>query len=266
MPAPARPAIVITGASSGIGAELARLAPYPDHTLVLVARTELALLTLAAEIRGSGRMVETAVLDLGVPGAGDRLAAALEQHGLECSILVNNAGIGLNGKVADLPLGAQRDLIRLNVQAVTDLTLRFLPGMLAQGRGGILNVASVASFVPGPCMAAYYASKAYVRSLSEALWQECKGSGVTVTCLAPGPVATPFLTRSGVGGTRLFKVLPKATPSAVARAGWDAFAAGRRLAVPGVLSKLNAFGGQILPRALTLPFIAATQKPPRRHS
>jgi short-subunit dehydrogenase len=266
MSIPARPAIVITGASSGIGAELARHAPFPYHTLVLVARSEFALRALADEIRAGGRLVEVVVLDLGDSGAGARLASVLAQHELDCSILVNNAGFGLNGAVADLALDAQLNLIRLNVRALTDLTLRFLPGMLARRTGGILNIASVASFMPGPSMAAYYASKAYVRSFSEALWQEVKGNGVTVTCLAPGPVATPFLARSGVGGTRLFKVLPKATPAAVARAGWAAFIRGRRLAIPGFLSKLNALGGHFLPRALTLRFIAATQKPPRRHS
>jgi hypothetical protein len=158
-----------------------------------------------------------------------------------------------------LPRERQLALVDLNMRAVTDLTLRFLPGMVERARGGVLNVASVASAFPGPGMALYYASKAFVRSFSEALHEETRGAGVTVTCLCPGPVATPFLDLAGARRARLFKLLPKASARRVAAEGWAGFKAGRRLVVPTLAAKATLALGPLIPKALALPLVLRAQ-------
>jgi short-subunit dehydrogenase len=166
----------------------------------------------------------------------------------------------LLGPAAVLPREDQLGIIDLNVRALTDLTLRFLPGMVARGEGGVINLSSVAGFLPGPNMALYYASKAFVRSFSEALWEEVRGTGVRVTCVAPGPVATGFLAKADAGGVRLFKLLPKRTAEQVARSAWDGFKRGRRMVTPGFLAAFSAFCSAHLPHALTLPLVARLQR------
>ena len=187
-----RPATVITGASAGIGAELAKIFAAGGHELVLVARREAALQALADEIAGAGgkqpqRPVHVLALDLGQPDAAVRIGEALAARDLAAQFIVNNAGFGLVGRAADLPRDEQLAMIDLNIRTLTELSLAFVDS-LSRERGGILNVASVAAFLPGPGMAVYYASKAFVVSLSEALHYELGQHGVRVTALCPGPV------------------------------------------------------------------------------
>ena len=255
-----RPAVVVTGASGGIGREIAKIAAREGGPVVLIARSGDALAEAAEEIRHAGGKPLTLVLDLARPEAPAEVERFLAAEGLACGVLVNNAGYGLLGPAAALPRDDQLGIVDLNVRALVDLTLRFLPGMIARRGGGIVNLGSVAGFLPGPYMAIYYASKAFVRSFSEALSEEVRGTGVTVTCVAPGPVATKFLTRAGAGRARLFKVLPKVTAEMVADSAWRGFKQGRRMVVPGVMAGLSAFSGSHLPRALTLPVVARLQR------
>ena len=193
-----RPVTLITGASSGIGAELARVFAEHGHELVLVARREHRLVELADEIAAAGRPRPNVLsVDLERPGAVSLLAAELGARDLEPANVVNNAGFGLVGQALRLDRNAQLAMIDLNVRALTELSLAFTDS-LARHRGGILNVASLAAFLPGPGMAVYYASKAYVLSFSEALHHELAGLGVRVTALCPGPVATGFQARAGL--------------------------------------------------------------------
>ena len=198
-----KPVALITGASAGIGAELARVFARNGHELVLVARREDRLIALADEIAAAGRPRPAVLaIDLEQRDAVARIAAELASRGLEPAIVVNNAGFGLAGTAADLDRDEQLGMIDLNIRALTELSLAFVDS-LARHRGGILNVASVAAFLPGPGMAVYYASKAYVLSFSEALHRELKPRGIRVTALCPGPVPTEFQARSGMRADRL---------------------------------------------------------------
>src|SRR5215212_10410424 len=190
---------VVTGASSGIGAELARVLAARGHSLVLTARREERLLALAAELREKhGVAAEALGFDLEDPAAPQALFAGIEGRGLTIHTLVNNAGFGLRGRFATLPADEQAAMVEVNVAAVTKLARLFLPGMIERRRGGILNVASTAAFQAGPYMAVYYATKAFVLSLSEALHDEAKPHGVTVTALCPGPTESEFSETAGL--------------------------------------------------------------------
>lgn len=259
-PRQGRPAIVITGASSGIGTEIARVAAREGMEIALVARSAVPLLSLAAEITAAGPQAHALPLDLAAPEAVAALGDALAQRGLVCDVLVNNAGYGLLGPVAALDPAAQLGILDLNLRAAAALAVAALPGMLERGRGGILNVASVASFMPGPGMAMYYASKAGLRSLSEAMWAETRGTGVSVTCLCPGPVRTPFLERAGVRKVRLFQMMPKAEARAVAERGWRGFRAGKRVILPDAGAWIAALGAPLLPNRVLLPIMARLQR------
>jgi short-subunit dehydrogenase len=259
-----QPAVVVTGASSGLGVEFAKLAAAEGAKVVLIARSRPELDALAAYLDPSGRSAMVLDLDLAARDAGDVIARELEARGLYCHILVNNAGFGLFGDAVELDRAAQFGIIDVNLRAATDLMLRFLPAMVARGSGAILNLGSVAGFVPGPHMALYFASKAYLVSLSQALSREVRDAGVTVTCLCPGPVRTPFLARSGADRTALFKLLPKFGAAEVAAAGWQAMKAGRTLCVPGFCNKFVVFLTRILPRGLVLAIAGYLQRPPRR--
>lgn len=255
-PETGRPAIVVTGASSGIGVELARVASAEGLPIVLVARNQVALTALAAELPEAFVLT----LDLQAPDAVDAIGAMLSESGLVCDVLVNNAGYGLIGGVLDVPAADQLGIFDLNLRAAAALGLAALPSMARRGRGGVLNVGSIAGFMPGPGMAMYYASKAALRSLSEAWWAEMRGTGVTVTLVAPGPVRTAFLERSGARETRLFKMLPKATAADVARRGWAGFRRGRRLVFPDVMSCLSARFSAALPRGILLRIMGRLQR------
>lgn len=255
-----RPAVVITGASAGIGRALARRVAQDGRILVLVARSAAALGEAAGEVRAAGGESFVLPLDLSGAGAGDALEGFLAAHGLHADVLVNNAGFGLHGAAAALDRAEQENLVALNVAALTGLTLRVLPGMIARRCGGIINLGSVAGFVPGPYMALYFASKAFVHAFTEALAVECRGTGVTVTCVAPGPVETQFFERAGAVRARLFRIMPRDTVETVSEAAWTGFLRGRRLIVPGILAKLGAAAASLLPHALTLPVIARLQR------
>jgi uncharacterized protein len=244
-----RPVTLITGASSGIGMELARVFAAHGHALVLVARREHELAALADEIARTGRERSTVlVCDLGARDAVSRIAAELQSRGLEPANVVNNAGYGLAGPAASLDRDAQLAMIDLNVRALTELSLAFVDS-LARHRGGILNVASVAGFLPGPGMAVYYASKAYVLSFSEALHRELKRRNVRVSTLCPGPVATGFQARAGLraGGIGEGGIL--ALPARrVAEIGYDGFVRGRRVIVAGAANRIAVLFARLTPR------------------
>jgi uncharacterized protein len=254
-----QPAVVITGASSGLGVEFAKLAAAEGAKMVLIARSRPELDALAADLDPSGRLTVFLSLDLGARDAGEIIARELEALDLYCHILINNAGFGSYGEAVELDRERQLGIIDVNVHAATDLVLRFLPAMVARRSGAILNVGSIAGFAPGPRMAIYFASKAYLISISQALMREVKGTGVTVTCLCPGPLHTPFLARAGADGIALFKFLRKLEAVDVAGAGWKAMKAGRALCVPGFHIKISVALTRIMPRTLTLAIVGGVR-------
>ena len=200
------PVALITGATTGIGRELAQIAALNNYDLILTARTPQSLQTAAADIeRTTARKTHIFPTDLSQPNAARTLFADITQAGLTIDVLINNAGFGLLGKFAELPEDEQMQMIQLNIGALTQLTRLALPGMIERRTGYVLNVASTASFQPGPLMAIYYASKAYVLSFSEAIHNEAKGTGVNVCCLCPGATRTEFQQRAGMAGTKLFE-------------------------------------------------------------
>ena len=255
-----RPAVVVVGGSRGIGKAIADVAARDGVAVVLVARSPDDLAAAADDILTAGGEVFTVALDLLTDDAAVQIESFLSANGLFCDVLVNSAGYGLRGSATLLPVGDQVGIVDLNIRALTDLTLRFLPGMVARGRGGVVNLGSVASFTPGPYMALYYASKGFVRSFSEALHQELQRTGVTVTCVAPGPVSTEFLERSGANRAALFKVLPKVDSHYVAERAWRGFKSGRRLVIPGISAKLAIVVTSLLPSAILLPLIGRLQR------
>jgi short-subunit dehydrogenase len=254
-----RPITLITGASAGIGRELARVFGRHGHELVLAARREERLLALADEIAAAGHPRPTVlVVDLAQSDVAARIGDFLAGNGLEPRYVVNNAGFGLVGEAAALDRGEQRAMIDVNVRALTDLSLAWTDS-LARNRGGILNVGSLAGFLPGPGMASYYATKAYVQSFSEALHVELRPRGITVTVLCPGPVPTEFQARAGVlddSGRRLLS-LPA---ERVAQEGFDGLMQGRRVVVPGTANKAVPWLPRLLPRRLLLAAVAMRQR------
>jgi short-subunit dehydrogenase len=253
------PVAVITGASAGIGAALARVFAANGHAVALVARREARLRALAAEIVGAGGPAPLVLpADLALPGATADIASTLSGRGLEAEYVVNNAGFGLIGHAAELDLGEQLAMVDVNVRALAELSLAFV-GSLARHRGGILNVASVAGFMPGPGSAVYYAGKAFVLSLSEALHEEFRPLGVRVTCLCPGPVATEFQARAGIAASDMPALLAVSADE-VALAGYRGLMRGRRIVVPGLGNRLVAsLVPRLLPRAGLLAMLQARQ-------
>ncbi len=249
----ARRTALVTGASSGIGFELARLLAAEGHDLVIVGRRRHGLEALAQAVAEHRVAVHLFESDLSVPDAAGKLWANVSQHGLAIDLLINNAGIGLHGPLADQPDDALTGMLELNVVALTMLTRLALPGMLARRWGRVLNVASVVAFQPGgPGMSAYYGSKAYVLSFSRGLAGELRGTGVSVTALCPGTSRTAFDEASGAARTRLYRWLPQTTPEAVARAGYGALMRGAGVSVPGLTAKTIAVAGGLPPRQLAL--------------
>ena len=255
-----QPAVVVTGASSGLGTEFARLAVAEGSKTVLIARNSADLERVAAEIDSLGQLTVVLGVDLSVADAGDTIARELQARGLYCHTLVNNAGFGLFGDAVELDRARELGMIAVNIRAATDLMLRFLPDMIERKAGRILNVGSVAGFAPGPQMAVYFASKAYLVSLSQAMMEETRGTGVTVTCLCPGPPRTPFLDRAGAWQVRLFKLLRKLPVDEVARSGWEAMKAGRTLCLPGIGTKLAVALTRFVPRGLVLAMMSRLQR------
>ncbi len=239
---------LVTGASGGLGLEFAKLLAADGGDLVLVARSGDKLAVIAGELRAQYAVsVETIAQDLGVPDA----AARLRERVPSCDILINNAGFASNGRFDTIPPERTREEVLLDVMTLTELCRVYLPAMRERGAGRILNVASTAGFLPGPFAAVYYASKAYVLSFSQALAEESRGSGVTVTCLAPGATATGFADRADMKQTLLFK-MPMADAASVARAGYRAMLAGKDLEIPGLTNKLLPLLLRITPPRLAL--------------
>jgi uncharacterized protein len=251
---------LITGASGGIGEELARLLAAGGANLVLVARGADRLTALATELSRTHN-VQAGVIaqDLSAPDAIDAIAHELASRQLTIDILVNNAGFGVYGFFAATPAEDEARMMQVNVVALTMLTKRLLPGMIERRRGRVLNVASTAAFQPGPMMAVYYASKAYVLSFSEALSNETSGTGVTVTCLCPGPTETGFQDRARMQESRLFSALSVASAADVARAGYDGMMAGRAIVIPGVANRIGVQALRVTPRAVVRRTIRAIQ-------
>ena len=246
-----KPITLITGASAGIGADLARVFAAHGHELVLVARRQDRLEALADEIAAAGRPRPVVIAaDLEQRDAVARIRGQLLQLDLEPEIVVNNAGFGLVGPAASLSRDEQLGMIDLNVRALTELSLTFVDS-LARHRGGVLNVASIAAFLPGPYMAVYYASKAFVLSFSEALHRELSSRGIRVTALCPGPVPTEFQARSGMRTSRSMNpiMLP---PDRVAQIGYRGFMRGKRVVVAGLGNKIVVLLLRLIPNALLL--------------
>lgn len=253
-----RPLALITGASGGIGLELARCAAADGHDLILTARRREALEAAAGEIASRYRVTTSVIADdLDDPAAVERIAAQIDRP---VDVLVNNAGFGLWQPFVGTEPAEIDGMVRVNVGALTALTRTYLPGMLERGRGGILNVASVAGFLSGPNAAVYYATKNYVLALSEALAAETRGSGVTVSALCPGPVETGFQARAGMGGTRM-KRMNMMDARTCAEQGWSGFRAGRHAIIPGVGNKALAQIPRFMPRRLMTRMVGMVQHP-----
>ncbi|HEX4424779.1 MAG TPA: SDR family oxidoreductase [Terriglobales bacterium] len=244
-------AALITGASGGIGYELAKLFAKDHHNLVLVARSGDKLTQLAEALqRENGVSVKTIALDLSSVPAPQFLFDQLQREGVAIDVLINNAAYGKFGDFADIPLEESLGQIQLNITALTHLTKLFLGPMIERGSGKIMNVASTAGFQPGPLMAVYYATKAYVISFSEALANELKHSGVTVTCFCPGATDTGFQGRAGMENSRLFKKLGAMDVKMVARDGYRGMMKGRTLVFSGFQNWLTAGSVRFAPRKM----------------
>ena len=256
-----RQTALITGASGGIGLELARVFAAGGYDLVLVARSTAKLEELAGELRKHGGAVRVLAKDLAKPESPEEVFQELAAAGVAVDVLVNNAGFATYGPFVEIDLGRELEELQLNVVTLTHLTKKLLPGMLARRRGGVLNLASTAGFQPGPLMAVYYATKAYVISFSEALAEELSGTGVAVSVLCPGPTATGFQRRAGMEASKLFSgMLQVADAAAVARAGYEGFRAGKRIVIPGLLNKVGVQSIRVSPRALATRIVKRMQE------
>jgi short-subunit dehydrogenase len=250
-----RPVALVTGASAGIGRALARILAREGHDLVLVARRQAELDDLAQSLDASyGSSTRVLPVDLAQPDAAARIVDELGPDPL-VDVLVNNAGFGGHGAFASRDRDADLRMVAVNVTALTDLTKLLLPGMVARGRGRVLNVASTAAFQPGPFMAVYYATKAYVLSLSEALAEEVSGTGVTVTCLCPGVTDTEFHAVAGTDAQPLTQGMLAMSAESVAEAGYKAMTQGKMLVIPGLHNKIGAQSIRLAPRRAVLKIV-----------
>jgi short-subunit dehydrogenase len=253
---------LITGASSGLGLEFSKLFAADKHDVVLVARRKEKLQELAAELsKTHGIKAHVISADLMDPAAGSAIVSEVQKLGLEIEFLVNNAGFGTTGPFVKLDGAKELGEVYCNISNLVALTHAFLPGMVKRGRGRVLNIGSTAGFQPGPFMATYYASKAFVVSFSEALWFELKGTGVSVTVSCPGATATEFAQSSGNADSRLFR-LGAMTATEVAGAAYRAMHAGKRRIVHGIKNKVSSAAALMTPNALVLGFSAAANTNP----
>jgi uncharacterized protein len=260
MPRTAKTALV-TGASAGLGMHFARLFAQDGHDLVLVARRRDKLDQLAAELRQVYGIHTTVIAaDLTDPKAPQHLHEKVMRAGIEVEFLVNNAGFGTSGAFAELNLARELDLIELNVKALTHLTGLILPAMVTRRSGRILNVSSLAGFLPGPFMATYYASKAYVLNFTEALAYELRGTGVTATVLCPGATATEFAHVAGIESAALFHMI-SADAASVALYGYRSMLKGKTIAIPGVKNKLAQESLRVSPRSVMRVLAGRLNKP-----
>ena len=250
---------LITGASSGIGLELAKLFARSGRNLILTARSEDKLTRLRGELVDKYAVhVEVIVADLAEVDAAARLVDEINSRKLVVDILVNNAGFGELGRFAEIGVDRQMNMVRLNVVTVVQLTRLLLPEMLKRKGGGVLNVGSTAAFQPGPNMAVYYATKAFVLSFSEALHEELLESNIKVVCLSPGPTKTGFAKDSGMDATKIFSANAMDCES-VAKAGFDAYESNRAFVIPGLKNKFGAFLTRLVPRSLTRKLVKKLQ-------
>jgi short-subunit dehydrogenase len=253
---------LVTGASAGIGIDLAECFAKDGYDLILTARSESALQEVATRLAAAHQIKATPIAgDLSIPGGGATLARAIAERGLQVDVLVNNAGYGIAGAFDGSDLTEQLGMIDLNDRALVELTHIYWPRMLANRHGGVLNVASTASFQPGPLMAIYYASKAFVLSFSEALWKEAEGTGVLVSCLCPGPTTSKFRERAGTGNTRLSRVGTPMPSAEVAQQGYDGWRANQRVVITGARNAILASLVPFLPRRVVLGIVHNMQGP-----
>lgn len=245
---------LVTGASTGIGLELARVLAAHGHPLIIVARDSEKLKTLAGRLQAEYSVAVNAFeKDLSKLGAAQDLWSELSESNLRIDILVNNAGVGAYGEFQNEPLQELERMQMVNVVALTSLTRLALPEMLARKHGRILNLASVVAYQPGgPRMAVYYATKSYVLSFSKGLARELEGSGVSITALSPGLTKSSFEQKTGASGTALYKFFPQMSAEAVAIAGYRGLMRGRRVVLPGIATKILSFAGELPPRAIAL--------------
>jgi uncharacterized protein len=247
-----RQTALITGGSGGIGLELAKVLARKGFDLALIARTRDALEAAAGQIEGKNDVkVHVFAADLRRREAPEEIFDFLRVESIPIEILVNNAGFGLGGEFVETDVIRELEMIQVNIAALTHLTKLFLPAMIKAKSGRVLNVASTAAFQPGPLMAVYYATKAYVLSFSEALAEELRHSGVTVTALCPGPTRTDFATAAHVTNSRLFTLFGSADAADVAEYGFRAMMEGTRVAIPGIKNKIVAQANRFAPRVIT---------------
>ena len=261
-PSGGRPRALVTGASSGIGRELAICCAAGGHDLVLIARNADELRGLADDLHARHGVDAIALpFDLARPESPEEIRREIERRELAIEVLVNNAGFAIHGPLAGTELTAASELMQVNMVALTLLTRLFLPGMLARGHGRILNVASTAAFQPGPYMAIYYASKAYVLSFTHALAEELRDTGVTATALCPGPTTTGFQARAGLRGVPLFtrSILLSGSAQEVARTGYRAMMAGKREVIPGFRNRVHVFATRFLTRPALARIVSGVQ-------
>lgn len=252
-----RPGALVTGASSGIGYELARVLAREGHDLALVARSADQLERIAADLRDDfGVRVLVAAADLSDPGAPDRIVDRLSDEDFPVQVLVNNAGFGALGRFERSDTGSVLDMIAVNVSALTHLTRLYAEVMVERGEGRIMNVASTAAFQPGPYMAVYFATKAFVLSFSEALAEELRHTGVTVTALCPGPTVTGFQKRAGMERAPIGGRIVTGDAAAVARLAYRAMVKGRRIVIPGLFNRIGAALPRFFPRVLATRIVA----------
>jgi len=253
---------LVTGASMGIGVDLAECFARDGYDLILAARSAAALNSVAARLSTAyGVKAAVFTVDLGEHGGGSRLAQSVKASGLKVDVLVNNAGFGHAGAFAGSEIGPQLGMIDVNIRALLELTHIYWPGMLEQNRGGVLNVASMAAFVPGPLMAVYYASKAFVLSFSEALWEEARGTGVHVSCLCPGATRSKFRERAGTGATRFGHTAVVMDSMPVAEAGYAGLLRNQRVVITGKGNHRTARMVPFLPRGVVLKMVRNMQSP-----
>lgn len=258
---PSRPLALITGASAGLGVEFARLLAKDGYDLVLVARRLDRLEELAKGLQNQhGITTHCVSVDLSLPDAAVTVDKYLVERQLQVDVLINNAGFGAVGRFVDIDLNEQLRMIQVNVSTLVRLTGLILPGMIQRGKGRVMNVASTAAFQPGPLMAMYYATKAFVLSFSEAVHHEIRKTGVTVTCVCPGPTPTEFQQQAKMEKSKMFNSRMMIDPVTVARVGYEAMQKGKRLIIPGRLTNVLAFATRLTPRSMVLRVAERMQK------
>lgn len=239
--------VLVTGASKGIGREIARNFAHRGHPVIIVATDQAELDAVASEMQQeAGVNVRPIAQDLQAPDAAEKLIRTIDAAGMEIEILVNNAGLGQHGNYWEIPLERDLEMLRVNVEAPLRLTKAILPRMLSRGHGRILNTASIAGFEPGPTLAVYHATKAFVLSWTEALATELEGKGITVTALCPGPVDTDFFPKADMVQTRAFQQANVMGPMEVAEVAVDACLKGERVIVPGAANKVSAASRRVM--------------------